>query len=214
MKNTTVALLMALGLTLPAKTFGQDADPAQRPTVKRSTQRKMTVSAEAPPATPATRATPPATQAAPPASQPSTPDAPRQRSAAPPIAAVDVNHDGVPKPMKSPMLRVVAQIGQKQRRHLDQRRVASATRWSSTLDAFGGTETGATEPTHVPTRSRLGAVDINKDGVIDADEIGGASQVLAKLDKNGDGNITLDEVRSCPHQGAPTPRPSAGMPKE
>ena len=31
MKNTTVVLLMALGLMLPATTFGQDADPASRP---------------------------------------------------------------------------------------------------------------------------------------------------------------------------------------
>ena len=39
------------------------------------------------------------------------------------------------------------------------------------------------------------ALDINKDGVIDADEIAKASASLKKLDKNGDGKLTQDEYR-------------------
>src|SRR3954469_4268206 len=39
------------------------------------------------------------------------------------------------------------------------------------------------------------ALDLNHDGVIDADELAKASQSLKKLDKNGDGKLTLDELR-------------------
>lgn len=46
--------------------------------------------------------------------------------------------------------------------------------------------------------------DTNKDGVIDADEIAHASDSLKKLDKNGDGKITPDELRPPrPPQDAP-----------
>jgi hypothetical protein len=37
------------------------------------------------------------------------------------------------------------------------------------------------------------ALDVNKDGVIDATELANASTALAKLDKNGDGQLTPDE---------------------
>ena len=214
---------MALGLTLPATTFGQNADPASRPAVKRSTQRKMTISDEVrpttpanQPATPAARATPPATQAAPLASPPSTPAAPRQSSPPPPIAAVDVNHDGVLEANEiakaAESLRKLDKDGDGTLTG-DELRPQRASRPRPTPSV--GTETGAAEPTQrPPTRSRLGAVDANKDGVIDAAEIGGASQLLAKLDKDGDGKVTLEEVRSYRGSRARTPRPSAGMPKE
>ena len=39
------------------------------------------------------------------------------------------------------------------------------------------------------------ALDLNKDGVIDAEELAKASESLKKLDKNGDGKITEDEYR-------------------
>ena len=39
------------------------------------------------------------------------------------------------------------------------------------------------------------ALDTNSDGVIDAKELANASVALKKLDKNGDGKITEDEVR-------------------
>jgi hypothetical protein len=51
------------------------------------------------------------------------------------------------------------------------------------------------------------ALDVNKDGVIDADEIKNAAAALAKLDKNGDGKLTPDELR--PARG-PGDRPNLG----
>lgn len=39
------------------------------------------------------------------------------------------------------------------------------------------------------------ALDVNHDGVIDADEIANASAALKTLDKNGDGKLTQDELR-------------------
>lgn len=37
------------------------------------------------------------------------------------------------------------------------------------------------------------ALDVNQDGIISADEIAKASTALKTLDKNGDGELTLDE---------------------
>jgi EF hand len=39
------------------------------------------------------------------------------------------------------------------------------------------------------------ALDVNHDGVIDADEIANAPAELKTLDKNGDGKLTQDELR-------------------
>jgi len=39
------------------------------------------------------------------------------------------------------------------------------------------------------------ALDVNQDGVIDADEIANAPAALKTLDKNGDGKLTQDELR-------------------
>jgi hypothetical protein len=46
-----------------------------------------------------------------------------------------------------------------------------------------------------PAMPIIEALDVNKDGTIDADEIGKASESLKKLDKNGDGKLTPDEYR-------------------
>ncbi|HWD92667.1 MAG TPA: hypothetical protein VG938_09980 [Verrucomicrobiae bacterium] len=54
-----------------------------------------------------------------------------------------------------------------------------------------------------PPSPVMEALDANHDGVIDADEIANASAALKKLDKNGDGKLTPDELR--PH------RPQGGM---
>jgi hypothetical protein len=45
------------------------------------------------------------------------------------------------------------------------------------------------------------ALDTNHDGVIDADEIANASASLKKLDKNGDGKLTIDEYMGKPPGG-------------
>jgi hypothetical protein len=51
----------------------------------------------------------------------------------------------------------------------------------------------------------VAALDLNKDGVIDASEINAAAQSLAKLDKNSDGKLTPDEFHGGP---GPRPRPA------
>jgi hypothetical protein len=49
---------------------------------------------------------------------------------------------------------------------------------------------------HRPPPSPLfTALDVNHDGVIDADEIANAPAELKTLDKNGDGKLTQDELR-------------------
>jgi hypothetical protein len=50
------------------------------------------------------------------------------------------------------------------------------------------------------------ALDVNHDGVIDADEIANAPAALKTLDKNGDGKLTRDELR-------PPRRPQDGGPE-
>ena len=47
----------------------------------------------------------------------------------------------------------------------------------------------------LPTNPLFESLDLNTDGVIDAEEIAKASESLKKLDRNGDGKITRDEAR-------------------
>lgn len=59
------------------------------------------------------------------------------------------------------------------------------------------------------------ALDLNKDGVIDAEELAKASESLKALDKNSDGKITADELRRPRPAGASgdaPPAPPAGGP--
>ena len=44
-----------------------------------------------------------------------------------------------------------------------------------------------------PPSPLMQALDVNHDGVIDADEIANAPAALKSLDKNGDGKLTPDE---------------------
>lgn len=53
-----------------------------------------------------------------------------------------------------------------------------------------------------PVPPLMAALDTNHDGVIDADEIKNASAALLKLDKNGDGKLTMDELRPPRPDGA------------
>ena len=57
-----------------------------------------------------------------------------------------------------------------------------------------------------PAPAIVAALDVNHDGVIDADEIANATAELKSLDKNGDGKLTPDELgRTSPMDGGPTP---------
>jgi hypothetical protein len=65
----------------------------------------------------------------------------------------------------------------------------------------GGPQGGPGGGHHRPPPAFIGVLDANHDGVIDADELANASAALKKLDKNGDGQLTMDELM------APPPRP-------
>ena len=54
-----------------------------------------------------------------------------------------------------------------------------------------------------PPPPLIAALDANHDGVIDADEIANAPAALKKLDKNGDGKLTQDELRPPRPEGGP-----------
>lgn len=54
-----------------------------------------------------------------------------------------------------------------------------------------------------PPPPLFAALDVNHDGVIDEAEIANASAALKTLDKNGDGKLTMDELRP--------PRPPRGQ---
>ncbi len=51
----------------------------------------------------------------------------------------------------------------------------------------------------------LAALDANHDGVIDKDEIANASAALTKLDKDGNGKLTIDEIRPPRPEGSGRP---------
>jgi hypothetical protein len=54
---------------------------------------------------------------------------------------------------------------------------------------------------HRPPPPIFGVLDANHDGVIDATEIDNAPAALRKLDKNGDGKLTMDELMPPPPNG-------------
>ena len=63
-----------------------------------------------------------------------------------------------------------------------------------------------------PLRPLMAALDANHDGVIDEDEIKNASEALKKLDKNGDGKLTMDELRPPRPDRDGGPAPEDGRP--
>ena len=134
MKNTT-ALLMALGLTLPAMTLAQDSDQSRPPRGDR-----------------------PALRDGASGDQPNRP--PRRDGAA-----------------------------------------GNAERGPGNRDGAGpGGPGGAGQRPMVPPL--FAALDTNHDGVLDEEEIKNAAESLRKLDKNGDGKLTPDELRPQRPDGA------------
>jgi hypothetical protein len=65
------------------------------------------------------------------------------------------------------------------------------------LTSFGQApeQRGPDGPPHHPPPPVITALDLNRDGVISADEIAKAVESLKTLDKNGDGQLTPDELR-------------------
>ncbi len=61
-----------------------------------------------------------------------------------------------------------------------------------------------------PMPPLISALDANHDGVIDADEIAGASAALKKLDKNGDGKLSREEFLGKPPMGGRPPMGGQG----
>lgn len=60
-----------------------------------------------------------------------------------------------------------------------------------------------------PIPPLMAALDANRDGEIDETEIKNASEALRKMDKNGDGKLTLEELRPRRPEGGgdAAPRP-------
>lgn len=111
------------------------------------------------------------------------------------LLALDVNHDGI----------------------IDSNEIANASAELLTLDKNGDGQLTTNEymPPRPPNAGNMGqnfrpppsplveALDVNHDGIIDANEIANAPAELRTLDKNGDGQLTPDEYRP--------PRPDRGM---
>ena len=79
---------------------------------------------------------------------------------------------------------------------------------------FGGAPRGILEGgSNLPV---LNALDLNKDGALDSDEMAKAAASLKALDKNDDGKLTPDEYRAAPPgggspgSGGPPDRPPTG----
>lgn len=79
-----------------------------------------------------------------------------------------------------------------------------------------GANSAATAPANVDASSEgerparpvpplVAALDANKDGELDASEIANASAALKSLDKNGDGKLTVDELRPARPNGGRGP---------
>jgi hypothetical protein len=76
-------------------------------------------------------------------------------------------------------------------------------------DEAGGRPGG---PGHRPPPPVIAVLDANHDGVIDAAEIANASAALVTLDKDGDGQLTREELRPpCP-EGDAGGQPPEGAP--
>ncbi|MBU6327333.1 MAG: hypothetical protein KGQ89_06885, partial [Verrucomicrobia bacterium] len=64
----------------------------------------------------------------------------------------------------------------------------------------------------IPRLPLLGALDANKDGTLDKDELSAATKALMTLDKNHDGKLTADEYRGAVPTGGRQGPPGATPP--
>lgn len=64
------------------------------------------------------------------------------------------------------------------------------------------------ERRRMPPSPLLAVLDTNRDGVIDSAEIEGAPAALRKLDKDGDGKLSANELRPVRPQGEPGKPPT------
>jgi len=86
-------------------------------------------------------------------------------------------------------------------------------------DGPGGQAGPGFEGHRPPPPPIIAALDANHDGVIDETEIANATAALKKLDKNGDGKLTMDELRpprpegdqGPPHRRGPRPPEGEGQ---
>ncbi|HUA66457.1 MAG TPA: hypothetical protein VME24_11455 [Alphaproteobacteria bacterium] len=108
--------------------------------------------------------------------------------------ALDTNHDGI----------------------IDSNEIANASAELLTLDKNGDGQLtkdeylpprppGADSNFRPPVSPLVKALDVNGDGIIDANEIANAPAELKTLDKNGDGQLTPDEYRPPRPNGAGGP---------
>lgn len=68
-------------------------------------------------------------------------------------------------------------------------------------------------PGHRPPPPVMMVLDANHDGIIDATEIANASAALLTLDKNGDGQLTREELRPPRPEGDAGGPPPEGAPE-
>jgi len=81
--------------------------------------------------------------------------------------------------------------------------ILGSTLWTTSAQAQPAEPGGPGR--HRPPPPILMVLDTNRDGVLDAGEIANASAALKTLDKNGDGQLTPDELRPQPPEGTNGP---------
>ena len=90
-----------------------------------------------------------------------------------------------------------------------------ASAWMATAQDDGAMPAGGSGSWPGPGQGQhplpplVAVLDANHDGVIDAGEIADASAALKSLDKNGDGKLTVEELRPAPVGGG---RPDGARP--